>query len=506
MKRTNLLILTLAAGLLASCGSGSSSAASASSGAVPAETSQTDPSSSRTRVRSSTSPVDVSSTIVSSSEESLPVIAGTEITYVSGLASGGESAAKEDPGVIYEWHGDGGNITDFRYDATKGEYSFYYTAGWAWYGCQFFYRLPYSEAGDSYTVRLQFYSDVAGEIRVNGQTVSLSHGWNVITQEITLANANDTVVSVQLGIPGDEAAGIPAGALPGSLFKFRAIEVYDAVNTYHEVAFKVGEDVVKDIKVREGKTVAAPKIEAPEGTILSGWFDGEDAHSPSAPVTAAHTYTAKFVDKSEVQTYDVTVKLGDATYAALTAVAGQAVDLTSISAPFGYGLDGFFLDAAFQTPYENTAINEATTLYLKTSVTMTTYYHNGEVAREERKGPNGEFICEYHNNGFDAGWNIQLNFKNLPKGVAGKTYVLSLEYTMVGTENTGTYQIYDNGSVVAGELPATSEFRKVEVEYAGGTLSESAYFTMELGACKPTLGDEGTVVVTVCNPLLVEKA
>ena len=286
---------------------------------------------------------------MSSSEESLPVIAGTEITYVSGLASGGESAAKEDPGVIYEWHGDGGNITDFRYDATKGEYSFYYTAGWAWYGCQFFYRLPYSEAGDSYTVRLQFYSDVAGEIRVNGQTVSLSHGWNVITQEITLANANDTVVSVQLGIPGDDAAGIPAGALPGSLFKFRAIEVYDAVNTYHEVAFKVGEDVVKDIKVREGKTVAAPKVEAPEGTILSGWFDGEDAHSPSAPVTAAHTYTAKFVDKSEVQTYDVTVKLGDVTYSVLTAVAGQAVDLTSISAPFGYGLDGFFLDASFQT-------------------------------------------------------------------------------------------------------------------------------------------------------------
>ena len=51
----------------------------------------------------------------------------------------------------------------------------------------------------------------------------------------------------------------------------------------------MGENVVKSIQVRDGKTVNAPVVAAPEGKVLEGWYDGETL----ACETAAYTFTAE---------------------------------------------------------------------------------------------------------------------------------------------------------------------------------------------------------------------
>ena len=506
MKHKNLLILALSAAMLASCGGNSSSAAGASSANPGPSTSQSadGSSSSRTRTRSSDSDASsVSKPTAASLPDTLPEIAGTNIAYVGGLESGGESAAKANPGNLYEWHGDGGNVLSFTYG--NGEYSINYTPGWAWYGCQIFYAAPYAQANDVYTIRLCIYSDVAGTIRVNGNNVDLVWGWNVVTQSFTVPADGATIVSIQLGIPGDEAAGVPASALQGSFIKLKDLEIYDAVNTYHQVNFVSGENVLKSIPVRDGKTVAAPAITAPQGKIFEGWYVGEEPFDPNAPITKDTLVEAVFVDESEVTTYNVTFQFKGQTYTVLKAVEGKPVSTSDVDAPFGYAIDGFFVDAAFTTPYNNEAINEATTLYIKAHVAPTTYYHEGQVAREERVGPNGEFITEYHNNGFTDGWNIQVNFVP-PVGDAGKTYVFTAQYSLVGTAATGSYQVYDGGSIVAGDLPPQASLTEIRIEYPGGVLSKNGYLTFELGLCKPELGDDGTVVFTIDNPTVNVKA
>lgn len=492
MRRSNIIVLVLSAALLASCGSTNPS--SSSSASTPAESSVEEESSSgRTRTSSSSS---VSKATEAELPETLPTIQGTEIAYVEGLASGGESDAANDPGKLYEWHGDGGVISGMAYK--DGEYSFNYTPGWQWYSCQLFYKLPYGKAGDNYTVRLRLYSDVDGKITVNGNVFDLVWGWNVLTFDV--AYNDGVLLSVQLGVMSDNSF------MQGSFMKMKDIEVYDAVNTYHKITFKVGEETRKSIQVRENELVKAPTITVPEGKLLVGWYDGEEAFDPSVPVTASKNYVAKIVDASEVTTAKVSYSFLGEVIAVQEVAAGSAADYSTIPAPFGYKIDGFFLDANFDTAYTNQKIDGDTTIYIKAHVAPTTYYHNNEVAREESQGENGEFRLVYQNNGFDASWNIQVNFAPLPIGEVGKQYTFSCEYTLTGTDAAGSYQIYDSSSISAGEVPVTEEYKTLSATYDGGTLTSGNKFTIELGLSKPSAGDEGSVTFQVRNPKVTEVA
>ena len=504
MKHTNLFALAASMLLLASCGNGGNNSSVSSASAASSSSEASSSSSSRSRTRSSESSVSSSSSAPSEAAlpDTLPTIEGTNVTFVEGMRSGGESDARANPGYLYEWHGDGGNISKF--ERVGDEYVIEYTGGWAWYGCQVFYTLPYGKAGDTYTVRLRLYSDVDGLIRVNGTTVNVVWGWNVITSIVTLGADDQCALSMQLGIP-DEGDYI-AQSLAGSLIKMKDIEIFDAVNAYHKVEFKVGDDVVKTIMVREGEKVSAPIVTPGEGKVFVGWYEGEEAANAGAPITAAHTFVAKIVNSGEVTLYNVSVMFNGAVYTTLQVAEGASATLEAIPTPFGYAIDAVTTDSAFTTPYEGAPITADTTLYLKAHVAPVTYYHEGQVAREERKGENGEFILEFHNHGYGQGWNIQVNFAPLTIGESGENYEFSCEYKITGTTDTGSWQIYDGASIAAGELPPSENFVKVTAAYEGGVLTSGNKFTMELGLVHPTLGDEGTVVVTVRNPSIVKKA
>ncbi len=496
MKRKHLLILALSTALLASCGGGNSSAPTSS-----ATQSESSSSSSSSSGRTRTSHSDSSSSSTSKETEAelpnpLPTIEGTQIAYVEGTASGGESDAAANPGKLYEWHGDGGVIGDIAY--SNGEYSFNYTPGWQWYSCQLFYRLPYGKAGDNYTVRLCVYSDVKGAITANGNVMNLVWGWNVLTYDI--AYNGGVLLSIQLGVASDNSF------LQGSYLKMKDIEVYDKVNTYHKVSFSVGDEVKKAIQVRANELVAAPVIDVPDGKTFVGWYDGEEAFDPATPITAPKNYVAKIVNSSEIETAVVSYSfLGEVIATQVTAI-GVPAAYSTVAAPFGYRFDDFYLDAAFTELYRTQPITADTTIYIKGHVAPTTYYHNGEVAHEESVGPNGEFVLTYQNNGYVDAWNIQVNFAPLPAGEAGKRYAFSCEYTLVGASNAGSYQIYDGSSITAGEVPLASEFATLSVEYDGAFLTPNNKFTIELGLAKPADGDEGTVVFSVRNPRVYEVA
>ena len=490
MKTTKLFALAASMILLASCSNGGSSSA------APTASSAEEASSSSIRVRPSSSSTEVSRQTEAPLPDTLPTIAGTNVTFVESLRTGGENEAKKNPGNLYEWHGDGGSITGFVYE--NGEYSFNYSSTWRWYGCQLFYVLPYEEAGDTYTVRLRLYSDIDGDITINGTVYSLVWGWNVITFDVTTAAKDSSIISMQLGVSETNTS------LPGSYMKLKDIEVYDAVNTYHKVDFLVGESVVKSIMVREGKTVVAPKVVAPQGKILSGWYDGDTAYSSSAVINAPHSYLAKFEDASSA--LNVTVKFGEETIAIVPTLSGSPASFDDVVAPFGYAIDGYFLDAAFTTPYNNAAVTEDLTVYAKAHVSPTHYFHEGRLSFEERVGENGEYILEYHDCVYTDAWNIQINFASLPIGEVGTAYSFSFEYTLTGTTSSGTYRVYnlaDYGET--GALAPTEAFVKATSNYNGGELVEGNYYTIEMGLVRPT-DPEGTVVLTIRNPKLAVVA
>ncbi|MDY6392729.1 MAG: ATP-binding protein [Bacilli bacterium] len=251
MKTTKLFALAASMILLASCSNGGSSSA------APTASSAEEASSSSIRVRPSSSSTEVSRQTEALLPDTLPTIAGTNVTFIESLRTGGENEAKKNPGNLYEWHGDGGSITGFVYE--NGEYSFNYSSTWRWYGCQLFYVLPYEEAGDTYTVRLRLYSDIDGDITINGTVYSLVWGWNVITFDVTTAAKDSSIISMQLGVSETNTS------LPGSYMKLKDIEVYDAVNTYHKVDFLVGESDIYSLLGNILDNAIEATVQLPEG-------------------------------------------------------------------------------------------------------------------------------------------------------------------------------------------------------------------------------------------------
>ena len=479
MKKSLFVLLAASALTLVACGETPASSPEGGEGERTSRTSRTP------RPSSDQSGQSTPESTPEASTSALPALDGTNVFYNEGVFKGAEIDSTANPGRIYYWSGDGGNISSFT-KAANGDLVIEYTnvetpgeGGWGWYGCQVFYTAPYAQGGESYTIRATINSDAAGDITINGKVISLVRG-DTLIQETFVRGEEGRVastISMQLGVNN------PASTLQGYMLKIKGLEIYDAVGRYHDVQFKNGEEVVKRINVLSGKTVAAPKVTPPEGKLLQGWFDGDSAYSATDPITAAHVYVARFVE--DTGSHVVTVMNGSDKLGEVKVPDGATADLSSVETPFGYRNDGFYADAALTQAFNgNTPITGDLTVYGKYLVSPVCWINAQEAGftfhDEISHDADGSFRLQFV--GWNqASWHVQVNFAPLPTGQAGKSYVFEFRYEM--NVAGGSYKIYDGADV--GEvktLSAESGIHTGSVQYAGGALTDGNKMTIELGS------------------------
>ena len=117
------------------------------------------------------------------------------------LTNGDENATVANPGVWYYWNDQnwcGSNVivSLAKYDAEANTVTVSYSGSNAacWFGMQIFYENPANEAGKTYKLTCTIISEAAGDIKINGQKVTLVAGENHI--ELTVVedannNGND---------------------------------------------------------------------------------------------------------------------------------------------------------------------------------------------------------------------------------------------------------------------------------------------------------------------------
>ena len=411
---------------------------------------------------------------------------GTNITYDDHApASGIESSANEQRGKIITCAVDGGSISSLTYNASNDQYTMSYGNGWAFWSDQLFFSLPYSVAGETYHLRWDVNSDAAGTITISGQRVALQNGDNHIAIDVT--QGTGALISIQLGImEGEEHI-----MLNGAQLKFSSFRLYDADSThkYHLVTFKNGTEVLKEIYVREGKTVVAPSVTAPTGFSFVGFYEGENEFNSAAAITSAHTYTAKIVEMSAETTKHVTIKIGSDTIAVVDVMQGYALTLPeSIDYGFGRHLVGLYRDASFAQAYDmNAKVESDLVLFAKTRIQYdATFTNTGDLGYSIPNdwisySDDGAITLTFNGWGAADKWYVQANFdsNSFPRGEAGKTYTITFTYS-INQEGAGA-QIYDGNTI--DNLGLDSGNNKTgSLSYQGGTLNNGYKFSFELGS------------------------
>lgn len=404
------------------------------------------------------------------------VVEGKEVFFDEGNFGYGEETSLAKGKLAY-WAGDGGEIKN----AVKSgnSYSFDFTAGWAWYGGQIFYKLPYGEAGDSIHVKLNFVSPVAGKIQLNAQERVIAIGENVLEYDV---DGGATTISLQLGTP--------AGALATGHYELKVVSIQDQTPgaKYHNVQFRSGESTLKNIEVKDQKTVTAPASPAaPEGKVFAGWKAGEVAWSETLAITKDYVFAPEFADASS--TFTVTFKDGDTVLGTANPVKGQATQVPEgLAIPFGYKALGWYTDEALTKAFDlSTPVTADTTLYLEKCLAPTTWLNAAEAgwvipADKQETLADGS----YHINGLEAwpagsaSYCIQVNFTPAPAGTAGKTVTISVDYQING--QGGVAQVFDNATVGEVKTLTSGSRQNATFSYAGGTLSNGSKLSFELAA------------------------
>ena len=406
---------------------------------------------------------------------------GTNIAYnPNQLKAGGESNSPANPGVWVYWSGDGGNISKINYDAAKDEFEVNYSMGWAWYGVQLFYTLPYAQAGDNYKIRWEVESDVAGKITISGNQIDLKVGSNLIALDLT--QGTGATISLQMGIVDTPLEG-------GTVFTFKPVRIYDAdsSHTYSRVTFALDGNVMKDIYVRNGQKVSAPEVEPQEGKIFTGFFDGETKYDENATVSKNANYVARFVNKTAENSSEVKLMLGEEELTTVSVYNGNKLLIPSgLNYGFGKQLKGLYTNKELTTPFSlDTAINGDLVLYVKTQIAYeASYVNDGGLGY---KIPNewiinnddGSVTLKFNGWGSDQLWHIQANFTDsLIRGKAGERYTISFSYSM-NLEGADA-QIYDGSTLDRVTLDVGNK-QTASLSYDGGTHTDDFKLTFELG-------------------------
>ena len=420
--------------------------------------------------------------VIAESESSL----GQNIAYYTNkITFGGESVSTGNRGDFTVWGGDGGSVSNYRYDSSKEQYTFSYATGWAWYSVQIFYTLPYAQVDDEYSVRWSVNSDVAGKMTINGILYDIIEGDNELA--FNVKQKNKATISIQFGSDADSAA-----TLSGSVFKFDKPRIYDnnKETKYHQVKFLVDDTVLKDIQVKEGKTVTAPNAPIKEGMIFKAWQENGVNFIDSQTIDKAHTYIAVYEEKNADTTKVVTLMDGDNKLIDIDVAKGGVLTLPNdLDVGFGHELVGVYIDKALTTPFDfTTSITENLTLYIKKQIAFeTSYADDGGLGYHVptdwiTHGDNGEFIMTFNGWGGQS-WHVQLNYeKTLPWGEAGKTYTINYEYSI--TAGGAQVLIWDGGTPAGpNALEGDGVKHSDSLSYPGATINaDQKKLTFEFGA------------------------
>lgn len=434
-----LLILAAMPLLLAGCGGTTSSSNAASS--TPTSSSKTPTTSSSKTTSSAPS---TTSEAASTSEEPDN---GLNVFWSDGKFTFG-TAASLTPGQMAYWAGEGGAINEAS--VKNGVYTLSYSndGAWKFYAVQLFYKLPYGVQGDAYRLHMTLTSDIAGSITINSSKVDLKKGDNAYSASFT-HGANETL-SMQLGVSLPDSTP-DYTLLTGYAFSFSNIRITDAVNTYHEVKFVDGTNTVKDIQVRDGKPVSAPANPTPaEGKIFAGWYNGEVKWTATSAISAATTFSAKYVDASQAHT--VTFYHGTTVLGTVQVEDGNNVVLPStLIYPFGYGEGKWYNEAALTSEFDFTKAIKADTavyakLYVKPSATCSADKASWGAIPASYISTNdagGWVLSGYAGDGESGNWFTQINFGPVPTANAG-IYTITFTYSINATG--GQVSIYDDTS------------------------------------------------------------
>lgn len=469
MKNKSILFVLAASSLmLAACGGDNKATSSTADSSKPAETSTP-----------ASSPAE-------SSSSSTPVVEKVNIAYADDtFIFAGEGAAGT--GRFVYWAGDGGTVSSAT--KTDGTYSLSYKSAGNWYGVQLFYKLPYAEANDAYSVKWNMNSDVAGDITINGNAVSLVAGDNALS--FNVAQGGSSTLSVQLGV------NATSSKLGGALLKFTTPVIYDntANAKYNEVKFINGTATVKDIQVKNGKTVAAPADPTPAtGYVFDGWYNGTTEFNAASAVSAPTTYTAKFIAEADAVRYTVTFMNGTTSMGTAQVIKGKKIIVPSTLAyPFGNTPMAWYKEAALTNAWvlDTDTVTADVTLYAKMKVTATSTFMN--TAETGNKIPDANIsnnadgslkIAGFAGWGSGDAWVVQVNFLPIPVGVSGTNYAITFKYKING--DGGDVKICDinSGYAVIGNavtLSSTTDWVSVSMPFAGAAFSANTEVTFELG-------------------------
>ena len=424
---------------------------------------------------------------------------GQNITYDDHAPTAGiESSTKTHRGTIITCGVDGGSISSLTYNKANNEYTMNYANGWRFCSVQLFFDLPYAEQGDTYHFAWDVNSDVAGQMTISGHAVDLQQGDNYVNFDVT--QGSGALISIQFGVNG-------GANLEGSVLRFSPFRLYDAdaSHKYHHVTFVNGTETLKDIYVRDGKTVVAPEVTVTGNYLFQGFFEGTTPYQTGLAVNKDYAFVAKIVEKSAENTKHVTIKLGDKTLRTVEVYSGASLVIPSdLDYGFGRTVLGYFSDAAFTQPYNlDSAVTTDFDLYVKTEINFEATYTEddglGHQIPSDWVSHDASGAVTITFNGWGAtGWYVQANFdKSVPVGEAGKQYTITFTYS-INVEG-GTYQIYDGNSIGAGSLEVGTN-KVGSITYEGGSIGTGRKLTFELGGtpldqqCVFTLSD---IVLTI---------
>lgn len=408
---------------------------------------------------------------------------GTNICYDDHNPQAGiESSTKSNRGTIITCGVDGGSIESIAYDKANNEYTMNYVNGWEFWSVQLFFDLPYAQAGDTYHFAWDLTSDVAGKMTVSGHVLDIQQGSNYFTFDVT--QGSGALLSIQLGVNpnGDNN-------LSGSQLKFSPFRLYDADPThkYHHVQFLNGQEVLKDIYVRDGQTVAAPNFNPGGNYFYGGFYDGTTPYTSTMAITKDCTFVANLVEKTAENTAHVTIKTASKTITTIDVLKNSPMILPSdLDIGFGRKIIGYYKDASFtQAVSLDDPVTGDFDLYLKTRIEYdATYAHDPglgySIPNDWISYSNDGAVTLTFNGWGSTSWHIQANFdKSVPIGEEGKTYTIAFTYS-INVDGAG-YQIYDGGSTGAGSFEV-GERKVASIEYEGARLSKDRKLTFELGA------------------------
>lgn len=389
-------------------------------------------------------------------------------------------------GQVVYWAGDGGSVSSSVVEETT--YSLAYSSTSNWYGVQIFGALPYATEGDSYRVSLSLTSDVAGDITVNGEVVTLEAS---TPKEVTYdVSGTSSYINIQLGTNG----GSP---LAGATFAMTVNYVYDTTpNDYYGVTFTSEETTLKDIPVRKGSTVTAPADPSKEGYVFTGWQDGETKWNSTLTIDKEYNFVAQFTEASQVSNYKVTyVNALTNAEQSEEVVAGNIVK-ADLDYDFGYAAGKFYSDSALTTEIEiatYTPTADATVYYVP-YLTPSTWINSQDAGWSiassyySNDPATGAWVLKDYNGWSSGTWAVQVNFTPVSQycNDANKTYTISVDYNITATG--GDVQVYDGatyGSVAS--LSNASGKQTAAITFDGAVAGTGDNkLTFELGAITET--------------------